>query len=598
MAINYLWHRLALMACLCCYAFSLQGENNSAEGSLRNAIMNTASPDKKIQLYLALAEMVKNRSSDSCLIYINETSKFLLQTDSIPFLGKIYELRADAAQSHGELKEAIRFYQKAVDYYDKTDDRKPQARILNTLGVNYAYLGNLPEAFRYYYKAKEIAGELKDDLLMARINNNLGRIFVAIKQFQPGIDYYKKALPVFVAENDSFRMATVMMNLSSAYNHLAITDSSIYYAEKTIAIFSLIDRKYYLGTAYEVLAFSYITEGKYDEALRWMNKALQIVTLEGRNARKLESMMLLSDLLVYSGVAHQLNGDFHTAKSFLLSGLTLADSLGLQDKMSAALEYLAINYENSGMKDSSLHYFKRFKQISDTLFNMQSVNFVKLEEVQMEFQQQAKEKKIQMEHHKALQKRNLIIFTGSGLVLLSLLLVLFLRLRLERQKKRQIELEKRQAELEKEAIDAKLEFRNKELAAKVLHSARSHELVINVAEKLKKMEVEESSLNYKIRNELIHDLIDSTQDEDSWKEFELRFQDVHSGFYAHLRRRFPDLTPSEIRLSALLRLNMTTKEISALTHQSERAIILARHRLRSKLGLQTSDNLVVFLSQF
>jgi tetratricopeptide (TPR) repeat protein/DNA-binding CsgD family transcriptional regulator len=596
--INTPKYLVAVLVCCCISISGIKAATSSVEDSLRAALIQTHSPDGKIKVYIALAENVKDRSADSCLIYLNEAEKYLLQTDSIPYMGKISELRGDIAQRQGDLHGAMQFYNEAIDCYDKAGEIKPQAKILNSLGANYSYSGNLPESFRCYYKAKEIAEEFKDELLLARINNNIGRIFIAVRQLQTGIEYYNRSLPVFVAEGDSFRMATVMMNLSSAYNHLAKTDSSIYYAEKTIDIFSRINRKYYLGTSYEVLAFSLITEGKYEEALQWLNKALMIALEEGRNAQWLESKMLLSDALVYTGVANQLKGDYQTARTYLFSGLALSDSLGLNDKKSVALEYLALNYENSGNKDSSLFYYKAFKKVADSLYKMQSVNFVKLEEVQMEFEQQAKEKKLQAKHHKAIQKRNLIIFTGSGLVLLSVLLILLLRLRIERQKKRQIELEKRQAELEKEAVDAQLQFRNKELAAKVLHSARSHELVINVAEKLKKMEVEETSVNYRIRNELIHDLINSTQDEDNWKEFELRFQDVHSGFYAHLRDRFPDLTPSEIRLSALLRLNMTTKEISALTHQSERAIILARHRLRHKLGLQTSDNLVIFLAQF
>jgi hypothetical protein len=81
-----------------------------------------------------------------------------------------------------------------------------------------------------------------------------------------------------------------------------------------------------------------------------------------------------------------------------------------------------------------------------------------------------------------------------------------------------------------------------------------------------------------------------------WKEFECRFQQVHEQFYKTLTERFPDLTPSERRLCAFLKLNMTTKEISAMTRQNAKSIDVARTRLRKKLNLTGTDqNLITFL---
>jgi len=51
-------------------------------------------------------------------------------------------------------------------------------------------------------------------------------------------------------------------------------------------------------------------------------------------------------------------------------------------------------------------------------------------------------------------------------------------------------------------------------------------------------------------------------------------------------------------LCAFLRLNMSTKEISSLTYQSENSIMVARTRLRQKLDISRNENLVTFLSQF
>ncbi len=80
-----------------------------------------------------------------------------------------------------------------------------------------------------------------------------------------------------------------------------------------------------------------------------------------------------------------------------------------------------------------------------------------------------------------------------------------------------------------------------------------------------------------------------------WKEFELRFEEEHSKFRETLTHIHPDLTPNEVKLCTFLRLDMSSKEISEITQQSVRALETARSRMRKKLGMKRSDNLVQYL---
>jgi DNA-binding CsgD family transcriptional regulator len=127
-----------------------------------------------------------------------------------------------------------------------------------------------------------------------------------------------------------------------------------------------------------------------------------------------------------------------------------------------------------------------------------------------------------------------------------------------------------------------------------MYMIRKNELITSVFEKLIQSKLLFKKENQKIIDEIIHDLQSST-DDDVWTEFEVRFQQVHNDFYTKLNERFPNLSANEKRLSAFLRLNMSTKEISAITYQSPNSITVARSRLRKKLGLDTDENLISFL---
>lgn len=128
-----------------------------------------------------------------------------------------------------------------------------------------------------------------------------------------------------------------------------------------------------------------------------------------------------------------------------------------------------------------------------------------------------------------------------------------------------------------------------------MYLLKKNEFVISISNKLKKAKYDFKPENRALIEEILRD-IDFSSKEINWKDFEVRFQNVHSDFNDKLTSNFPDITPNELKLCAFLRLNMSTKEICALTFQSENSIQKARYRLRKKLGVESYDNLIMYLT--
>jgi PAS domain S-box-containing protein len=83
--------------------------------------------------------------------------------------------------------------------------------------------------------------------------------------------------------------------------------------------------------------------------------------------------------------------------------------------------------------------------------------------------------------------------------------------------------------------------------------------------------------------------------EQIWVDFESRFENAFDSFYKVLHEKYPNLTPNERKLCALLRLSLSSKDIAILTFQNPQSIDVARYRLRKKLNLASEDNLIDFL---
>ena len=129
-----------------------------------------------------------------------------------------------------------------------------------------------------------------------------------------------------------------------------------------------------------------------------------------------------------------------------------------------------------------------------------------------------------------------------------------------------------------------------------MYLLKKNEFISAISDKLKNTNQGQKEDNNAVINNVISEL-DKSITQDTWTEFEVRFQEVHVDFYNSLSRQFPDLTPNELRLCAFLRLNMTSKEISSITFQSSESLKTARYRLRKKLGLDRDENLIAFLTK-
>ncbi len=125
-----------------------------------------------------------------------------------------------------------------------------------------------------------------------------------------------------------------------------------------------------------------------------------------------------------------------------------------------------------------------------------------------------------------------------------------------------------------------------------------NEVLSDIAGKLMDIRVTAVKDETKLAIKKIVKELQNTKDKGVWKEFDIRFKQVHTEFYDKLIELYPDLTPTEQRLCAFLRLNMTTKEISELTGQRTGTIEMARSRVRKKLGIaHDQTNMITFLVQ-
>ncbi len=79
-------------------------------------------------------------------------------------------------------------------------------------------------------------------------------------------------------------------------------------------------------------------------------------------------------------------------------------------------------------------------------------------------------------------------------------------------------------------------------------------------------------------------------------QFEQLFEEVHSDYMYRLSQQFPLISPTEIKICALIKTNLSTKEIASLLSLSRHTIATHRYSIRKKLGISPDVGLVTWLS--
>lgn len=157
--------------------------------------------------------------------------------------------------------------------------------------------------------------------------------------------------------------------------------------------------------------------------------------------------------------------------------------------------------------------------------------------------------------------------------------------------------EKQIIQLTNEKLQAELEHKNSELASSAMNLVRKKEMLSKIKADLNEYKKNEDIPKGGKEFQKIIRKIDAELDHDQeWEQFAVHFDNVHTNYLKKLKELYPDLTSSELKLAAYLRLNLSSKEIAQLMNISIRGVETSRYRLRKKLGLTTNEsNLYDFL---
>jgi tetratricopeptide (TPR) repeat protein len=544
--------------------------------SLETVLQQATDPGQKLKILLKLTDEYVNSDISKSVYYAEQAAKIAEDSGKDKdrlraslALARIYYFKSDLAK-------AMELAVQAKDLAEDLGLEKELASSLDAIGIIYYDIGNQTKSSEYIYASLKISEKLQDKEGMGATYCQIGTLYLDQKDYEKAVDFYLKSIELAKEINSNEGIASNLNNLAKVYHEQKDYDKALARYEEALKINLEEGNSYLVASNYLNIADVYHDQKRYPEAILKTQQASEIFEKIGNKLRLAKSQILLSRIY------HE-TGQLEKSKSLALKILNIGESLGYYEIIVGAAGILNQVYLAQRDSVAAFRYFILENQYKDSLFLDEKQKTLTKLELQYQFEKNEQNLKI------ARQRKNVVIFIVSGCLLFTLI-IMFLILK-------QLRLKAKKMQLEKASHEQELAFKNKEMVINVMSLMKKNEMLADLSEKLITIEKETTSSESKDAIKKVAHELQKSQEEEIWKEFSVRFKEVHGEFYNKLLQKFPTLSPNELKLCAFLRLNMSSKDIAELTGQRVSSLETARYRLRQKLGIANSDiNLITFLS--
>jgi hypothetical protein len=529
--------------------------------SLLTTIPLQAQDSKQAQTLLEQAQKALFSNPKQASYYAAQAAALFPEDEPNETRAQAMILYCQAEQLLGNFDLSIKNLYDTQRYINPANKRQT-AQLYSLMGRVYSKLGDYNKGIELNDKATSIFKSLGDSASVAGCYNERGVMHYLLDEFLVAERFLQRALTINRAQRNLKEIAT---NLNNLCLYQGDTEKKLSFIQEAIAINKNLDAQWSLGENYNNMGKQYYFGEQYSKALEALQKAYEY-------AHNIGAKELICDYYEYSSWVYAAIGDYDQAYKRL----------------------------------SQMYALSKELQSSNKLRNIeQEISYKRYQDQKYATEMQEQTYKIE------LLKRNLWLL-GSILVL-GLAFSIFLykwykrrkglqlieaRYQLELSQREISELKLHQQELELQNVQSALDNSQQEVTSFAVFLRSRNELLGKIREMIKE--------GYRMDNQAlvphlkkVNAFISQYQSGDKTNNtLLLNIEEKNKEFIEKLTKKHPNLTQGEKYLATMLRVNLSTKEISMISGNSPKTINMNRYRLRKALNLPTEKDLVEYLQNF
>ena len=603
-----------------------QDDLDAEINSLNIKIQNTTGVEK-LKLMDSLTNLVKDKSEynyDSIakvtidLAFKEQDYNMAARKTSELIFFLVYEKRNP--------EEGLKLFEATLNKNWDITDLHALAVLYSSGAGSYIESGLKKEAIHYYGKAEELFLEAEDTTQYALNKAFKAYVLSTMGEFSSASQEYQKALSVLMEREDDLNILKIRIGLSILYSQNRFYDEAEkeYFAIDSLAL-KLEDYGAYLANL-ENMAYDYSLRGEYKKSISCKQRMLTVLddhpeldffrshSLHGLALDYIETDSLVKARLYARKLKELIDSDPKNsyleirntevmAKLLLAEGdLTKAEANAKElfeirqgsldyESMMNTHELLYHIYEAKKDEQKALKHLKSFTKIKDSIESVQKAKALSYyqtlyETEKRDFKIASQQNDIIILDQKNKVKQQWLLFGTIGSV--ALLLMLYFRYK-QRLKYRV---------LENELLNSEIEYKKKDLANLAINISENQKWAQVLANKIDAMKGSSGRQRAKYLADLENEINNKIWIDEDAKSIQDKIDTLSSAFYEKLNSQFNNLSKTDIKLCALIRMNIDNKQIAILQNISPSSVKMSRYRLRKKLNLSQDQDLNKFLNTF
>lgn len=427
---------------------------------LANKISQQADTPEKVESMLLLSQYLRIPNSDSSLLLCDQAFDL---SEKIGYSeGKADALykKSLAFKSIGSYAEALEYGESSLSLYYLLNDSIRIAKALFNIGNLNRITSEINLAIDYYKKSLAIYNQVRDTSSLISVYNSIGQFYEQMAKYDSAATYYHKAIHYCEAINRTKALGRILGNLGNTYMHLGDFDNSLKFLSLGLEYDILYEDIYNIPTAYARLGALYhendslnkareyyflsdsvyaitgdvqgiyynyinhanilIRQGKYDEALRYQNKSIKYFRQQDLAVGMIAAWQGMASVYAKKGLPKK-------AHIYYDSCMILANETHNLYRKKEILQESYLIYKESGSHEDALLAFTRLQEVKDSIFNLEEAEIIN--DLLFKYEKEKDQLKIlnlENENLKKLKERNLLLFSGLGILLIALFAIFFI----------------------------------------------------------------------------------------------------------------------------------------------------------------------------
>jgi len=489
---------------------------------------------------------------------------------------------------------------KAFDYFNQAYERAKaghetadEAEALLNMGI-CSYSMSHARGLRYAFRALDVFRKLEaSDPKTAsdgrsRCLQLISTIYSRQGKYAQAAAMSREAL-AGLSRNDATGVRGLMYNsIAVSYGKMNRLDSAAYYH-----LLALKDHLKHNNTTYLPSSFQFVGEiemqrGNMQKSKEYLLRSLDIANSTQNQQARVSSLLGIGDW-------HLKAGDETQAENYYRQAEIIA--MGLTDRLfyHKVLQHLFQLREHQNNFKEALSYHKLMNEVRDSVFSAEKQAILQQLEVQFNLSEKERKLRIVQKEKDNASLMNYLLWAILGFSVVIFSGIVWFMKRIHRRNRQLLQTQREltsireeQQRLKAEQLRQEITHKEDQLGSMTLQMMQKNEWITGLKTRVEQGDINSAAALVK--------LLDRELNRDQeWSDFNAQFERINTNFYQRLKQEYPEISPNDLKLCALIRLNLSIKEMSAILNISPDSVKTARYRLRKKFQLSGEDNLTDFI---